>query len=72
MAMMYRLVSMEPPYYFTGSYPPGWKGWHFATRQIVNRMAVRVFFFSKASIAYSEQVGTNRQAGGQRGEIYRL
>jgi hypothetical protein len=59
-------------FYFTGSYPPGWKGWHFAMRTTVNPMAVSTPFFSKASIAYSEQVGTKRQAGGHRGEIYRL
>jgi len=23
------------PAYFTGSYPPGWKGWHFSRRQTV-------------------------------------
>ncbi len=41
-------------------------------RTIVNRNAVSTDFFSKASMAYSEQVGTKRQAGGQRGEMYRL
>ncbi len=54
--------------YFTGSYPPGWKGWHLAMRTTVIRMAVSTDFFSKASIAYSEQVGTKRHAGGQRGD----
>jgi hypothetical protein len=41
-------------------------------RDIVIQTAIRVFFFSKASMAYSEQVGTNRPDGGQRGERYRL
>ncbi len=41
-------------------------------RIIVNHAAVNKFFFSNASIAYSEQVGINLQAGGKQGEIKRL
>jgi hypothetical protein len=65
------LDSRWSPTGFTGSYPPGWKGWHFMMRAAVIPIAVRVPFVSNASIAYSEQVGTNLQAGGQSGEIYR-
>jgi len=36
---------------------------------VVIQIALKVLFFSKASRAYSEQVGVNRQACGRSGEI---
>jgi len=40
-------------------------------RTMVILSAVNEFFVSKASRAYSEQVGTNLQAGGRNGEMKR-
>jgi hypothetical protein len=43
-----------------------------ASRAIVNHVAFKAFFFSKASNAYSEQVGVNLHAGGKKGDRKRL
>jgi hypothetical protein len=39
---------------------------------MVIQLALQNPFFSKASIAYSEHVGVNLQAGGSIGEMVRL
>lgn len=52
----------------TGSYPPGWKGWHFNIRRNARKSPYTTPCLATASMAYWEQVGINRQEGGNRGE----
>ena len=56
----------------TGSYPPCDKGLHRKMRQRVYRPPRKIPCRTMASIAYSEQVGTKRQAGGNMGEMQYL
>ncbi len=53
----------------TGSYPPGCKGWQRIRRAIVILPPRHGPNRSIASIPYCEQVGVNRQTGGNRGEM---
>jgi hypothetical protein len=55
----------------TGSCPPGWNGWHLRMRLIASQTPYSPCC-SMASAAYTEQVGSNRQAGGIHGEMNRL
>jgi len=65
-------VKPPPPNYFTGSYPPAQNGWQRSNRQIASPVPRTAPCFSIASRAYSEQVGTKRQDGGNHGEITAL
>ncbi len=56
----------------TGSYPPRDRGVHRKMRQKAYRPPRKMPCRAIASIAYSEQVGTNRQAGGSMGEMQYL
>ncbi len=56
----------------TGSYPPGFQGWHRANRLTPSHMPRRKPWTATASRMYSEQVGANRHAGGRSGESHRL
>jgi len=47
-------------------------GWHLPKRLSIKRLAVANECFSKASNAYSEQVGVKRQLGPSIGEIRAL
>jgi len=51
----------------TGSKPPGWKGWQRHTRSVASFTPCSVPWVAIASAAYSEQVGTKRQRGGNNG-----
>ena len=62
----------EVPVQRTGSYPPWQNGWHRASRLNPNHTPRATPYFATASIMYSEQVGSNRQADGNSGEIQRL
>ena len=55
----------------TGSWPPGWKGWHLPIRLIASHTPRRPWV-SIASAAYTEHVGSKRHAGGRNGEMNRL
>jgi hypothetical protein len=55
--------------YGTGSYPLSPNGLHRKTRQMASRPPARIPYRAMASYPYSEQVGTNRHAGGKMGEI---
>lgn len=56
----------------TGSYPPFANGWHRNNRPNASNPPRITPNRSTASIAYSEQVGTYRHAGGNIGEIHHL
>ena len=43
--------------YFTGSWPPFDRGWHFKIRISINLVEVKKLFLSKASSAYAEHEG---------------
>ena len=55
-------------FYTTGSYPPGLKGWQRHIRLTANHPPRAAPYLSIAWYAYSEQEGTNRQAGGNAGD----
>ena len=55
--------------YFTGSYPPSLKGWQRIIRHKAMKEPRKAPWHFMASMAYWEQVGVKRQAGGNRGEI---
>ena len=46
----------------------GMKRMTFGEARTVIQIALKMPFFSNASIAYSEQVGVNRQVGGKTGD----
>jgi len=54
--------------YSTGSYPPGWKGWHLNNLLIDFQIPFHNPCLETASWAYWEHVGKNLQLGGSRGE----
>ena len=56
----------------TGSCPPGCRGWQRPMRRIASQLPLSAPNRPMASIAYSEQVGTNRQRVPSRGLIQRL
>src|SRR5688572_6338015 len=56
----------------TGSKPPGWKGWQRISRRNASHDPLSAPCLLIAPIAYTEQVGSKRQAGGSSGEINRL
>src|SRR5688572_18084853 len=56
----------------TGSKPPGWKGWQRISLRNASHDPLSAPCLLMAAIAYTEQVGSKRQAGGSSGEINRL
>lgn len=56
----------------TGSCPPGCRGWQRPMRRIASQPPLSAPKRPMASIAYSEQVGTNRQRVPSSGLIQRL
>jgi len=66
------VTSHRTPNHFTGSCPPAQNGWHRSKRQIAIPLPRTAPCRSIASRAYSEQVGTKRQDGGNQGEITAL
>ena len=57
------LFCLPNPVSGTGSYPPLQNGWHRNRRYMDRTNPARNPLLSKASTAYAEQVGTNRQEG---------
>lgn len=55
----------------TGSYPPGLNGWQRAIRFMPIQLPRTAPYLVTASRVYWEQVGVNRQLGGNAGEITR-
>lgn len=53
----------------TGSYPPLHSGLQRSTRHTAKQPPFNAPYLSMASYAYSEHVGTNRQAGGSPEDI---
>ncbi|ETC87947.1 hypothetical protein XHC_2575 [Xanthomonas hortorum pv. carotae str. M081] len=51
----------------TGSNPPGWKGWQRPSRRAASQQPRSGPKRPIAVIAYSEQLGANRQRGPNRG-----
>ncbi|HSI89332.1 MAG TPA: hypothetical protein VK918_09770 [Pyrinomonadaceae bacterium] len=58
--------------YLTGSWPPRQSGWHRKMRFVPIHTPFMTPYFSTASRAYSEQVGSNLQAGGKKGDTIAL
>ena len=56
----------------TGSYPPLHSGWHLKIRHKAKKQPLKLPCIRIASIAYSEQVGVNRQQGILAGEMFFL
>lgn len=52
--------------------PPGWNGWQRSNRAAPRAPPRQKPYLSKATRAYSEQVGENRQDLGSTGESQRL
>ena len=59
-------------FHFTGSWPPLQNGWHRNIRLIPIQVPFNAPYFSTACFVYSEQVGSNLQAGGRKGETNAL
>ena len=55
----------------TGSYPPGWKGWHRAIRRTDSQLPRPAPCMASASAAYALQLGANRQRWPNSGLIHR-
>jgi hypothetical protein len=55
--------------YGTGSYPPLPQGLQRRTRQMASPVPLNAPYFWIASYPYWEQLGSNRQEGGNIGEI---
>jgi len=66
-----KTFSLYPPQ-GTGSFPPGKKGLHLKILLTASHPPFFAPYLSIAMIAYSEQVGINRQVGGFNGEMYFL
>ena len=56
----------------TGSWPPGCSGWQRRMRRSASQLPLTAPNRATACIAYSEQVGWNRQRGPSNGLIQRL
>ena len=54
--------------YKSGSYPPGWKGWHFSILIRDNPPPLKTPYFVIARRAYVEHVGEKRHDGDRKGE----